>query len=548
MGIKYFFKWFRESFPKVVTKAIIKNQNILPKEDLNNPNLLLLDLNGMIHTSCQKIYKYGSFESKALLIKTSPVSSEEQDLRVFEDVLNSITALLAITQPKEIVLCIDGVAPISKQIQQRQRRFLSKKTEGGFDSNCISPGTEFLYKLGIYIKTNIKSKLETEWFSVETIYFMDSLVPGEGEHKLYDFLRSNKANIIDKKFNIIIVGNDADLIMLSLLVSTLFIKENLIYILREDFILKNSDYLLVDINQFKKCILDFAMTKPNFKHYDFDFVVCDFVILCFMVGNDFLPPLPLFNIYDGGLDLVMKYYFTSKGYITFKLSKQTKVQINFKYLISYFDYILNVACPQAVQHYKTREYGYPNTLLDIASKKEASFKDIAIHYLKSYTLNHKITKNLVKIYLTEIEWVFNYYAYGSGTVDWNMYYPSQFAPTCINVSNYLKTNKNILGSKELEQNHLLPFFQLLCILPPHSADLLPPPFDKVLTDKMVQFHPEKIEIDFEGKLNEWEGIPLLPPLDHKQIFTFYKENIDLCDKKDLVRNKIAKQLKFSVVN
>jgi len=550
MGIKYFFKWFRESFPKVVTKANLNKDNVLPQEASNNPNLLLLDLNGMIHTSCQKIYKYGSFEPKTLLKKSPPIYNGEKDLLVYEDVLNSITALITIANPKEIVLCIDGVAPISKQIQQRQRRFLSKKTSGGFDSNCISPGTEFLYRLGVYLKINIELKLEVEWFNVESVYFMDSLVPGEGEHKLYDFLRSNRSIIIKKKFNLIVVGNDADLIMLSLLISTLFLKENLIYILREDLISKNSEYLLVDVNQFKKRILDFAATKPRFKHYDFEFVVCDFVILCFMVGNDFLPPLPLFNIYDGGLDLVMKHYFTSPGYITNRPSatgQPLQVHINFKRLIPYFDHILRTSCPQAVQHYKTREYGYPNILLDIASKKMLSFKDVTVHYLKSYTLHHKIIKTLVKKYLEEIEWIFNYYAYGSHTVDWNMYYPSQFAPTCIDVANYLKKNKIKPLVQQLDQNHISPFFQLLCILPPHSADLLPSPLDKVLRHDMERFHPKEIQIDYEGKLNEWEGIPLLPPLDYKQILSIYKDNINHCDKKDLIRNKVTRQLKFFVV-
>ena len=54
MGIKYFFRWFRDSFPKAITKY---NEKRLNNGD-NNQNLLLLDLNGIIHTSCQKIYKY----------------------------------------------------------------------------------------------------------------------------------------------------------------------------------------------------------------------------------------------------------------------------------------------------------------------------------------------------------------------------------------------------------------------------------------------------------------------------------------------------------
>jgi 5'-3' exonuclease len=610
MGIKYFFKWFKDSFPRTVKSTQLgesqKLKDALKKleddhgEDRdNNPFLLLLDLNGIIHTSCQKIYKYGSFEPKSLLKKSPPINSGEKDLLVFEDVLNSINLLITTTDPLEIVLCIDGVAPISKQIQQRQRRFLSKKTNGGFDSNCISPGTDFLYRLGIYLKTNIEKKLEEDWLGVETIYFMDSLVPGEGEHKLFDFLRSNQTTIIKKKFNIVVVGNDADLIMLSLLVSTLFLKENLIYILREDLASKKLDYLLIDINEFKKNILNFAMDKPKFKHCDFECVVCDFVILCFMVGNDFLPPIPLFNIFDGGLDLMMKYYFTTPGYISFKprqpknkkvgihpnsfgtdgtyphagmvssdperLSLSTQrvdkvkgIKINFKNLMGFYNHLLNVINPQAIQHYKTREYGFPNILLDIASQKEISFMDISLHYLKSYSIYHNINKKLVKSYLEEIKWIFNYYAYGGHTVDWKMYYPSQFAPSPVDLVNYLKKHScnELTESTKNPTNEICsvpttfkidPFFQLLCILPPHSADLLPKPLTKVLCEKLEHFHPKEIHIDYEGKLNEWEGIPILPPLCHDEILTVYNAYVNHCSQEDLKRNKISKQLMISVV-
>ncbi|CCV02308.1 5'-3' Exoribonuclease 1 [Invertebrate iridescent virus 30] len=562
MGIKYFFKWFKDSFPKTVTKPFgredQKLQDVL-NTDVEQTFLLLLDLNGIIHTSCQKIYKYGSFEPKSLLKKSPPIVGGEKDLLVFEDVLNSINALVVKINPKEIVLCIDGVAPISKQIQQRQRRFLSQKTSGGFDSNCISPGTNFLYQLGLYLKSNLEKKLAEEWLEVTTIYFMDSLVPGEGEHKLFDFLRSNQTKISNAKISIVIVGNDADLIMLSLLISTLFFKENSIYILREDLTSKKSDYLLVNINQFKKNIFNFAMDKPRFKHYDFEFVVCDFVILCFLIGNDFLPQISLFNIYDGGLDLMMKYYFTTPGYVTYKptvFKKKNfhpKIKINLKNLTGCFNHLINIIIPQAIQHYKTREYGYPNLLLDISSQKESSFLDITLHYLKSYSIHHNITKNLIHSYLEEIKWVFNYYAYGGFTVDWKMYYPSQFAPTPLDILNYLnnlKVRKNLFEHTNTNPNLLPfqidPFYQLLCILPPHSADLLPKPLNKVLCEDLSHFHPLEINIDYQGKLNEWEGIPILPALNHDEIFQIYNDNIIHCSKKDLERNKCSNQLMISV--
>jgi len=305
-----------------------------------------------------------------------------------------------------------------------------------------------------------------------------------------------------------------------------------------------------------------------------------------MVGNDFLPSIPLFNIYDGGLDLMMKYYFTTPGYITFKTydsckpdrpetsyqwktmqkpttklnkkpkkskePKEAKIQINFKNLNGFYDHLLHVISPQAIQHYKTREYGFPNILLDVAFKKETSFMDTSLHYLKAYTIHHKINKNLVRSYLEEIKWIFDYYAYGGSTIDWNMYYPSQFAPTPIDLINYIKNNHNLKNSNpetNLSNNitQIDPFLQLLCILPPHSSDLLPSPLNKILCEDLAQFHPKDIQIDYEGKLNEWEGIPILPPLNYEKILKIYNNNVDHCSEQDLKRNKTSKQLMISVV-
>lgn len=542
MGIKYFYKWFKDSFPESIIKCHFNDQfhNILDiiKENKNYPFLLLLDLNGIIHLSCQKIFKYGSFKSKCLLKKdNSEVKGEINYELVYKDVLESIEYLINIINPEELVLCIDGVAPISKQIQQRQRRFLTKVNSNGFDSNCISPGTEFLYNLGLYLKLHIKSKMESKWLAVKTVHFMDSLVPGEGEHKLFDFLRSYKTFIVEKKYNIVVHGNDADLILLSLIAS-INLSENKLYILRDDILSKK--YNLICINIFKKNILKFTLNKPEIKENLKMYCIYDFIILSFLVGNDFLPSIPLFNIYDGGLDLLMKYYFSQSLIITFM--EQDKLKINFKNFIPFFNHILNIVNPNAIKHYKMRENTYPNKLLDIAIQKYTLSEATTVHYLKAYSLHHNITKKLIKLYLMEIEWILHYYVYGSLSIDWKTYYPSQYAPTPLNILDYLKSNQKYTFELDVKCTYIDPFFQLLCILPPHSNNLLPYPLNKVLCKELKSFHPLKIEVDYDGKLNDWEGICILPPLNYDKILKIYNNYIKLCSKDDLKRNERSNQI------
>ena len=77
--------------------------------------------------------------------------------------------------------------------QQRQRRFRSAKESDGdcpFDSNCITPGTEFLDNLTKYLDWYIKVQVSSnpDWFNLEVV-LSNEKVPGEGEHKIVRYLR-----------------------------------------------------------------------------------------------------------------------------------------------------------------------------------------------------------------------------------------------------------------------------------------------------------------------------------------------------------------------
>ena len=60
-----------------------------------------------------------------------------------------------------------------------------------FDKNVITPGTEFMWKLSKSIQHYIIERLQSDvlWKGLKVIY-SDASVPGEGEHKILDFIRS----------------------------------------------------------------------------------------------------------------------------------------------------------------------------------------------------------------------------------------------------------------------------------------------------------------------------------------------------------------------
>ena len=101
-------------------------------------------------------------------------------------------------------LAVDGVAPRAKMNQQRSRRFRSAKeqemlaaelvargtaglnaNEQRFDSNCITPGTDFMLKLSIALQKWVEFKMKTDpvWQSGADVIVSGPDIPGEGEHK-----------------------------------------------------------------------------------------------------------------------------------------------------------------------------------------------------------------------------------------------------------------------------------------------------------------------------------------------------------------------------
>ena len=290
MGIKYFFSWFKKSFSDSIKKLSL-NQSF----DVSIDHFLI-DLNGIFHYCAQKTYRYGSFKSNKKV-----VHSEKQQLSyLFSQVGLYLTNLVSFVKPnKRIVLCIDGVAPTSKQFQQRQRRFRSN-TEQTFDSNCITPGTSFMDNLSKYLEWFIHMKLATDptWKNLEII-FSNEKVPGEGEHKLVSFVRNYCSNEKDDHF--MIHGMDADLIMLALASQ----KENF-HILRDNPYKQNSEFFYIDMKMVRESLVISLLKKPS--DLPDQFFINDFILMMFLSGNDFLPHLPTIDILEGSIETFFNSY------------------------------------------------------------------------------------------------------------------------------------------------------------------------------------------------------------------------------------------------
>lgn len=268
---------------------------------------------------------------------------------MFIAIFNYIEHLFGKIKPKQLFfMAIDGVAPRAKMNQQRARRFrtaldnekarekairegVEMPKEDPFDSNCITPGTEFMAKLTQQLKYFVNKKVseDLDWQGVEVV-LSGHEVPGEGEHKIMEYIRQAKAQPgYDPNRRHCLYGLDADLIMLGLLSHDPHFS-----LLREEVTfgrqsktkskeLEHQNFYLMHLCIVREYLeLEFQeLEEPGALGFDFDMerVIDDFILMAFFVGNDFLPNLPHLHINEGALALMFNVYKTvlpkAKGYI-----------------------------------------------------------------------------------------------------------------------------------------------------------------------------------------------------------------------------------------
>jgi len=328
MGVPKFYRWLSERYPKI--NQVITNEALLPEFDH-----LYLDMNGIIHGCTHPNH-----------LDVSDVLSERDMVLGIMHYLDRI--ITQIVKPKvSVFMAIDGVAPRAKLNQQRSRRFRSAKDlaeatkstklkpldgtdlndadpySGAFDSNCITPGTEFLLRISDCIRYFIRKKIkeDPQWRNLSVI-FSGPDVPGEGEHKIMQHIRDMRNQPgYQPNTRHCMYGQDADLIMLGLVSH-----EPHFTLLREiiDFSggFSRNDNALKEVKKFTKqsdfqllhlsILREYLQLEFVYKHdpstYDLERIIDDFVFMTFLVGNDFLPHMPTLDIGDGAFTLLFDTY------------------------------------------------------------------------------------------------------------------------------------------------------------------------------------------------------------------------------------------------
>lgn len=522
MGIPSYFQYIIKNY-----KTIFDKKDNIEKNGLITN--LYLDSNSIIYDVLRRLQKEGKDIYKTEYEKL------EIERKIYNGVCLKIEEYISRINPTGVVIvAFDGIAPLAKLEQQRTRRFKSeiikdmeteierkigieRKDEINsikWNQTSITPGTEFMDNLDIYIKGYFNNEIQKNKYKTKKIIISGSSLEedkGEGEHKIFDFIRKNKE--YHKKTITYIYGLDADLIILCL--NHLYISNN-IYLFREieDYqkeikeIYEDSDaYSILNIDELSKEIVNemvdlrvlSKLNEEERKELEIN-KIHDYIFLSFILGNDFLPHNPVLNIRSVGLDVLMKTY---KKVIGNKESICNKESIKWKTFRKLIDELKNIEeelfikesieikkyskreflnnkNKSNVEYLKERMMNYPvynrdkelyinplksgwrtryyNELLDIYDYKDETGSD-----------ENKEIKRLCYNYLEGLEWVLRYYSVGCVNTLWS--YKYNYPPLFSDLLKYIPYFDEELVKKE--NYKISKYTQLSYVVPYGCLYLLP---------------------------------------------------------------------------
>jgi 5'-3' exonuclease len=203
-------------------------------------------------------------------------------------------------EPKQTYIALDGVVPYAKIKQQRFRRFKGQGQGQGapstpWDKNAITPGTQFMQSMASSLRSTGRKH---SWI------ISDTNDPGEGEHKILQWLIRSYNNGMLETGPIVVYGLDADLILLCLIAGDKLGDSFPIYLLREAMafgkLVRQDNSSNVELCFFNVSMLKESLSNNNPGGPWNREQLYDYIFGMSFCGNDFLPTGLSLRIRDDG--------------------------------------------------------------------------------------------------------------------------------------------------------------------------------------------------------------------------------------------------------
>ena len=531
MGVPSYFSYIVKNHARIIRKLTRNTIKI---------NNLYLDCNSIIYDAV-----HNTDFSK---LSDSDVNT------IIKSVIVKIDEYIHLIQPDQFIfIAFDGVAPVAKLEQQRERRYKSlyqnqisksifKNTKPDpWNTTAITPGTVFMKELNLKIKGYFT---DPKKYNVKNIILSTSDKFGEGEHKLFDFIRSYPEH--HKDSSTVIYGLDADLIMLC--INHLPISDK-IYLFRETphFIktinseLDPNETYFIDIPELANIItLDMnngeQLTSELQKNR-----IYDYIFICFFLGNDFMPHFPSINIRTGGVDKMINAYKATIGLTNENLTNG-KV-IFWKNVRTLVKYLADLEETHFKNEMKLRDKREKNNLpsdtpdnvfkkFDVIPTYERELEKYINPYktgwqnryykvLFNIDIDETRRKQICMNYLEGLEWTMKYYT--RGCPDWRWCYNYSYPPLLTDLVNFIPyfETELIENKKPRPVSELV---QLCYVMPKQSLKLLPEKLYNSLIENKNHWYSSECEFVWAFCRYFWESHVQLPDIDIDELEKFVNDN------------------------
>lgn len=516
MGIPSYFSYIVKNHPDIIKRYVENSMKV---------NNLYLDCNSIIYDS------YHKMDFNAL--------TESVAVSIIRNVIVKIEEYISIVKPSNtVIIAFDGVAPVAKLEQQRNRRYKSwyqneyskklfnKPKEDVWNTAAITPGTKFMKELNERISKHFDKSSSKH--GVSEIFVSGSNEAGEGEHKLFDYMRKTQEK--HKNETTVIYGLDADLIMLS--INHLPVCPN-IYLFREtphfiqsiDASLEPDQNYFMDIPELTNAILQHMNNGKEFETQGEHVKnkIYDYIFLCFFLGNDFLPHFPAVNIRTGGVDKMLNAYRATMGEKDNLTDGKAIHWNNVRKIVQWLSnaeeqFIIGEhklrnskerrEVPQTSPEEKYKRFELTPIYDRDIEKYINPFKPFwqkryyrSLFGIKSDTTGDHV-KDICVNYLQGLEWTMKYYT--SGCPDWRWRYKYHYPPLFQDLIQYVP----VFSTTFIENKPFYPVSELvqLCyVLPKHSLHLLPEPLHNLLISKYSKWYNDNCDFVWSYCQYFWES-------------------------------------------
>jgi 5'-3' exonuclease len=531
MGIPSYFNHIIKNHKKIFRKI----------KDYKKIDNLYLDSNSIIYDSLREI-------------DTTYIRNEDEYEEILiQNVCHKIKTYIEKVKPSNVFIAFDGVAPVAKLEQQRQRRYkslFSKNIEQeikkgtnkehtckiNWDQTSITPGTEFMAKLNNFTRNFFKNPLE---FGCIKISVCGSDIFGEGEHKIFDYIRKNKD--YHKNTFTLIYGLDADLIMLCL--NHLHISKH-INLFREkpnyetdlDEYYDENDICILQIKSLSETIINEMTDYKKINNVKLlNNKIFDYILISFLLGNDFMPHIPSLNIRTNGISIILETY---KNTIKVNETIYDGKRINWNKMRKLIQELANNEYNNLMNEYKlihkqksrVRQINDKSSVEDkllmfnllptqnreIEDLIDPTQKGWEYRYYKTLFdihINNDYRKKICNNYLEGLEWTMKYYTIGC--VNYRWFYKYHYAPLLTDLVKYIPH----FDTDFIEENYnkVSSLTQLAYVLPGKSLDLLPENIKNSLLHKYINYYSREYTFIWAFCKYFWECHAKLPHIDINEI-------------------------------